>query len=200
MINDIIQNVTEFFTEYGTWGLFLLSFIESSFFPIPPDILLIAMSLAAPHLALWYAFVTTVASVLGGMFGYVIGAKAGRPLLQRWVSPQQIDKIDCLYQRYGGWAVAIAGFTPIPYKLFTISAGVCGINKTVFIIASILSRGARFFLEGTIIFILGAKAKYLLENYFEVITLGIAVLVVLCCWCYKNKGKGFSRNLWGSGK
>jgi undecaprenyl-diphosphatase len=89
--------------------------------------------------------------------------------------------------------VAIAGFTPIPYKLFTISAGVFGINKTVFIIASILSRGARFFLEGIIIFILGAKAKYLLENYFEIITLVIAVLVILFYWCFKRKRSIFSR-------
>ena len=192
MGNGLVQNVMDFFNDYGGIGLFLWSFMESSFFPIPPDILLIAMSLGNPAMSLWYAGITTIASVLGGIFGYAIGVTAGRPLLQRWVSPQQIEKINGLFQKYGGWAVGIAGFTPIPYKVFTISAGVFGINLRVFIVASVLSRGARFFLEGLIIFYLGAKAKIFLENYFEVITISISVLVILLFLLMRkktNKGK-----------
>lgn len=179
MSQGFMQNVMDFFNHYGDFGLFLWSFMESSFFPIPPDILLIAMSLSNPTLALWYAGITTLASVIGGILGYAIGAKAGRPLLKRWVSEKQIEKINGLFQRYGGWAVGIAGFTPIPYKVFTISAGVFGINMKVFIVASVLSRGARFFLEGIFIFYLGAKAKIFLENYFEVITISVSVMLIV---------------------
>lgn len=179
MGDGVMQNGLEFFNQYGEIGLFIWSFMESSFFPIPPDVLLIAMSLNNPAMSLWYAGITTLASLLGGIFGYAIGAKAGRPLLQKWVSAQRIERINQLFQRYGGWAVGIAGFTPIPYKIFTISAGVFGINMKVFIIASALSRGARFFLEGLIVFYLGATAKAFIENYFELITIFVSVLIVL---------------------
>lgn len=179
MINQFIQQSLEFFQVYGPLGLFLMSFAESSFFPVPPDVLLIAMSLGAPQMALWYALICSVASVLGGIGGYFIGTKAGRPLLTRWVSVQRIAKIEGLFQRYGGWAVAIAGFTPIPYKVFTIGAGVFRINFTVFIVASLISRSARFFLEGLLIYFLGSTAKYILTNYLDLITFGFAGLVLL---------------------
>ncbi|AQS58918.1 YqaA family protein [Desulforamulus ferrireducens] len=188
MGDGLVQNGYEFFNQYGEIGLFIWSFIESSFFPVPPDVLLIAMSLSNPAMSLWYAGITTIASLLGGILGYVIGAKAGRPLLQRLVSHQRIEKINQLFHRYGGWAVGIAGFTPIPYKIFTISAGVFGINLKVFIIASALSRGARFFLEGLIIFYLGETAKSFLENYFEVITILVSIIIVLLFLLLRKKG------------
>lgn len=179
MLNQLFQSSLAFFQIYGTIGLFLMSFAESSFFPVPPDILLIAMSINEPKLALWYALITSVASVLGGIFGYFIGAKAGRPLLDRWVPARRVAQIEILFQRYGGWAVAIAGFTPIPYKVFTIGAGAFHIQKTVFVVASLLSRSARFFLEGLLIFYLGAAAQNFLRSYLEILTVGLALVVVV---------------------
>ncbi len=178
--------ILNFFANYGSIGLGLLSFIESSFFPIPPDVLLIPMALANPEQALWFATIVSVASVFGGIFGYLIGSCAGRPLLERWVSQEQIEKIQRLFQHYGGWAVAIAGFSPIPYKIFTISAGVFRINKVTFIFASALSRGARFFIEALVIIAVGEKAIGLLENYFGLITISICVVIVVAVWLYKK--------------
>lgn len=179
----------DFFDNYGSVGLGFLSFIESSFFPIPPDVMLIPMALANPEQALWLATIVSVASVFGGMFGYLIGSYAGRPLLERWVSQEQIQKIQRLFRRYGGWAVAIAGFSPFPYKIFTISAGVFRINKVTFIFASAVSRAARFFIEALVIIAIGEKAISLLENYFGLITIGICVVIAVVVWLYKRYSK-----------
>lgn len=184
-----MEAILEFFSNYGSLGLAILSFIESSFFPIPPDVLLIPMALANPDQALWYATIVSVASVIGGIFGYFIGVFAGRPLLARLVSAERMLKIQGLFQRYGGWAVAIAGFTPIPYKIFTIAAGVFRINKVTFILASALSRGARFFLEALLIIAIGEKAIALLENYFGLITVSICVVIVVVVWLFKKTRK-----------
>ncbi|MEG6521483.1 YqaA family protein [Desulfotomaculum sp. 1211_IL3151] len=181
-----MEGILDFFSNYGSLGLGILSFIESFFFPIPPDVLLIPMALANPEQALWFAAIVSVASVLGGMLGYLIGVFAGRPLLKRWVSPESMLKIQDLFQRYGGWAVAIAGFSPIPYKIFTISAGVFRINKITFILASIISRSARFFLEALLIIAIGEKAIALLENYFGLITVSICFVLVLVVWLFKR--------------
>ncbi|MCL4440517.1 MAG: phosphatase PAP2 family protein [Firmicutes bacterium] len=179
MLSQLFQSSVAFFQIYGTVGLFLMSFAESSFFPVPPDILLIAMSLSQPKLALWYALITSVASVLGGIFGYFIGAKAGRPLLDRWVPAKRVAQIESLFQRYGGWATCALPISPIPYKVFTIGAGVFQIQKTVFVVASILSRSARFFLEGLLIFYLGSAAKHFLSSYLEILTIGLSLVILL---------------------
>lgn len=186
MLNQWIHNTAEFFSAYGSLGLFLVSFAESSFLPLPPDILLIGLSLREPKLALWYALITTIASVLGGVFGYFIGIKFGRPLLQKFIHTKQITSMEELFKIYGGWAVAIAGFTPIPYKVFTIGAGIFRINKIVFVVASLLSRGARFFLEGFLLFALGTKAEKFLSNYMEIITIGITLTVIVVYFMFKN--------------
>ena len=110
-------------TPYGVWALFVISFAESSFFPIPPDVLLIALCLARPEQSLWFAFVCSVASVLGGMAGYGIGYYGGRPLVKRLFKPEKVRAVERLYERYNAWATGIAGLTPLPYKLFTISGG-----------------------------------------------------------------------------
>ncbi len=183
------------FLQYGTLGLFLLAFAESSFFPVPPDLILIPLALLSPELALWYAFVTTLSSVLGGLFGYYIGQRAGRPLLERFVSKGRMEQVDAMFAKYGSWAVAIAGFTPIPYKVFTIASGVSRINRTTFITSSILGRGARFFLEGIIIMLLGAKAKQFLEQYLEIATivLTLIVLVGYLIVCFTNRDSEINR-------
>ncbi len=132
---------------YGLWGLFGVAFIESSFFPVPPDVLLIGLVLApqAPHTA-WVATVCTVGSVLGAILGWVIGAYGGYPLLHRWFSEQKVQRVEQLYNRYGVYAVLVAAFTPIPYKVFTIASGVFRFNIVAMLLASVVGRGARFFL------------------------------------------------------
>lgn len=172
-----MDSIMDFFANYGSIGLGLLAFIESFIFPIPPDLLLIGLAVAKPEYALWYATITTAASVLGGIIGHYIGARAGRPLLERWVSQELLNKTQQLFGHYGGWAVAIAGFTPVPYKVFTIAAGVFRINRVTFVIASVLSRGARFYLEAVIILLIGTEAKTFIQDYFEMITLAVLLAV-----------------------
>jgi membrane protein YqaA with SNARE-associated domain len=165
-------------SPYGTWALFLLSFAESSFFPIPPDVLLIALTLGDPEQGMWLAAVTTAGSVSGGMFGYLLGYWGGRPLLHRWVSHDKILRIHDSFERYEVWAIAIAGFTPIPYKLFTISAGAFYINFPKFILVSLFSRGARFFLVAGTIQWFGPTMKKLIEDYFNLFTIIFLVLLI----------------------
>lgn len=165
-------------SPYATAALFALSFAEASFFPIPPDILLMALTLGRPEQGMWLASVTTIGSVAGGLFGYLIGYWGGRPLLHRWVSQERIRRIHATFERYEVWAIGIAGFTPIPYKLFTISAGVFFINVPKFILASLASRGARFFLVAGTIQLLGPAMKNFIEAYFDLLTILFVLLLI----------------------
>ncbi len=153
-----IEGTKDFFIQNGAWGLFILAFAEASFFPIPPDVVLLPLALFSPGRALYYALITSAASTLGGIFGYLLGKKAGRPILSRFVKEKNLKKIEAMFSRYGGWAVAVAGFTPIPYKVFTIASGVFHMNFATFFIATILSRSARFFLEGIVVLSMGEDA------------------------------------------
>jgi membrane protein YqaA with SNARE-associated domain len=164
-------------SPYGVHALFLLAVAESSFFPIPVDVLLIAMGLAAPDQALWFALVCTVGSVLGGGVGYGIGRVGGKPILQRFVSPKTLDRIHDYFQRYEDWAIGIAGFTPVPYKVFTIAAGAFWVNFTRFIGISVLSRGARFFLVGGMIYLFGDAIGKLIERYFNLFSVAFVILL-----------------------
>lgn len=169
-------------TPYGTTALFALAFAESSFFPIPPDVLLIALCLSVPLKSLRFALICTVASVLGGMFGYFLGAEfyelIGKPIIQFYQLTEKYEYVAGLYNRYNAIAVAVAGFTPIPYKLFTILAGVCQINFLIFVIASALSRGARFFIVAALIWKYGEPIKIFIDKYFNWLTVLFVVLLV----------------------
>ena len=166
----------------GPWALAAFAFAESSFFLIPPDVLLIPLCLAAPRRALWFAALSTIFSVLGGIFGYVIGAVAfdslGRPVLELYGLMDGFDRLRELYQTYDVWAVGIAGFTPIPYKVFTISAGFFGLNFAVFVFASTLGRGGRFFLVAILLRLFGEPIKEFIDRYFNWLTLVVVVLFV----------------------
>jgi membrane protein YqaA with SNARE-associated domain len=164
-------------TDYGTYALFLIAFVESSFFPIPPDVLLIALSILSPQIALYYATVCTVGSVLGGAFGYFIGLKGGKPILERFFAHEKIVLVHSYFEKYEAWAIGIAAFTPIPYKVFTIAAGVFYINFRKFMLVSILGRGGRFFIVAGLIKLFGTEIKYLIENYFELFTILFVVLL-----------------------
>lgn len=169
-------------TPYGGSALFVLAFLESSVFPIPPDVLLIALSLGRPELAFWFALVCAVGSVLGGMAGYALGYYGGRPLLLRMFPQDKVENVERYYEKYNAWAIGIAGLTPLPYKIFTISAGAFAINFKVFVVASIISRTARFMLVAGLIYILGEPAKLFIEEYLNVLTIAFVVLLVVGFW------------------
>ncbi len=168
--------------------LFFLSFAESSFFPIPPDTLLMPLCLGKREKALKFAFICTVGSVLGGLLGYGIGfwlwkdGESGLALFAYKYVPgfslESYLKIKELFSAYDFWIVFTAGFTPIPYKLITITAGACDINFFMFIIASTLSRGARFFLVAGLIKVFGAKMEQLIERYFNWFAFGFMALLI----------------------
>ncbi len=169
-------------TPYGSWALFLLAFSESSFFPIPPDVLLIALAVAIPKKSFKYALICSFGSVLGGCFGYLIGWKfmalIGNHIVELYGLTPKVETIEILYNKYDAWAVGIAGFTPIPYKVFTISAGVFQINFLVFIIASFVSRSARFFLVGGLIYTFGPQIQRFIDKYFNILATAFTVLLV----------------------
>jgi len=173
-------------TPYGIYALFILGFAESSFFPVPPDILLIALSLLNPKLSLFFALICTLASVLGGMLGYTIGFFGGRPLAERLFKKEKIELVHNYFQKYEAWAIFIAAFTPIPYKVFTIAGGVFYINFLKFIIASIFGRGGRFFIVGCLIMLFGERVKGIIKSNFELFTIIFTLLLIGGFYCLKH--------------
>lgn len=159
-----------------------ISFVESSIFPIPPDVLLLPMCLANRARAFRYALVCTIASVLGGLLGYAIGVFAydtvGHAILELYGISEKYEMFREWYIAYGAIMVFIAGFTPIPYKVITISAGVFGFNLGVFIVLSLASRGLRFVLEAFLIWRFGEPAMAFIEKHFNKLTILGAVLLV----------------------
>jgi len=160
-----------------------LSFAESSFFPVPPDVMLMPMSLAQPQRAMYFATITTLASVVGGMAGYAIGHFALdwiAPLIEaggRWAAPY--DKASLWFREWGFWAVLIAGFSPIPYKVFTISAGALSMAFVPFVLASAVGRGARFFIVSGLLSWGGAEMEARVRRYVERIGWALVVLGVV---------------------
>ena len=170
------------------WYLGALSFAESSFFPIPPDVMLAPMSLANPSKAWWFAFLTTMASVLGGLFGYLIGAIAFdliEPFLKTssyWVHFQTAE---LWFKEWGFWAIFVAGFSPIPYKVFTIAAGALSMAILPFTIASLIGRGSRFFIVAGLMKWGGARMEANLHKYVDRIGWATVVLVVLAVLLFR---------------
>lgn len=163
-------------------ALAAVSFIESSVFPIPPDVLLIPMVLAAPSRAWIIAGVCTLASVLGGAFGYFIGwgffEEVGRPVLEFYGKDARFEKFAETYNAWGAWAVLIAGITPFPYKVVTILSGTTGLNFTVFMVASVIARGFRFFLVAALLRRFGPPIRDFIERRLGLVfTLGMAALL-----------------------
>ena len=176
-------------TPYGTPALGILAFAESSFFPVPPDVLLIALCLGRPDLSFWFAAICAVGSVLGGIAGYALGYFGGRPLLLRMFDVGKVEAVQRYYDKYNAWATGIAGLTPLPYKLFTISGGAFAINFKVFLIASAISRTARFMMVAGLIYVLGDTAKIFIEKYLNVLTIAFVVLLVLGFWLIGRSAK-----------
>jgi len=162
--------------------LFAISFMESSFFPIPPHPLLGLMCLAKPQRALWFGFVCTLSSVLGGLFGYAIGhflyESVGAQLLSALGLTEKFPVAACYLRQYGAEIILIKGATPIPFKLVTITAGFIGMSLFTFIWASIVSRGLQFMLVGFLFWKFGAPIKAFIEKYLAMLSAAFLVLIV----------------------
>ena len=167
---------------YATWLMGVVSFVESSFFPIPPDAMLIPMSLARPDKAWFYAFVCTVTSVAGGVLGYLIGAllydSVGLWLIQLYGYGNKVEAFREAYAQWGGWIILLKGLTPIPYKIVTIASGFAGYNLPMFIALSVVARGGRFFLLAFLLNRYGEQARAIIEERLGLwVTIGAVVLV-----------------------
>lgn len=166
----------------AAWALSVVSFIESSVFPIPPDVLLIPMVLSNRAKAWWYAFLCTLASVLGALLGYAIGAllfeAVAQPILSFYGYADKFDEFAERYNEWGVWVVLMAGLTPFPYKVITIASGATGLGLPVFIIASIVARGIRFFAVAGLIYVFGPPVRAFVEKRLGLVfAVSLAVLV-----------------------
>jgi membrane protein YqaA with SNARE-associated domain len=173
-------------TKHGPLALFIFSFAESSFFPVPPDVLLAPLTLGAPKKWFRFALACSVASVLGGIFGYYIGLFVWESI-SHWVfnnmqvvgfTPENFQKFENWYEKYDFWIVFACGFTPLPYKVCTISAGIAQIFFPAFLIASTVSRSARFFLVAGLFRWKGEKIRPFVEKYFNWLSLLFVILLI----------------------
>lgn len=169
-------------TPYGPLALFVLAFAESSFFPIPPDPLLMALCLGAIHRSLRFAALCTLASVLGGVFGYYLGFAAyeaiAQPILEMYGKTGTFDEVAARFREQGDLAVLIAAITPIPYKVVTITAGATQMSLGPFVAASVVGRGFRFFALAGLLWWKGEPIAKFIEKYFEILAVVFGVLLV----------------------
>lgn len=186
---EFLNSLGAYFERLGDIGLCLNSFIESFFLIPPPDFLLIAMDLNKRELALYYALLCTISSALGGAVGYGIGKWFGRPAFD-WIfsglqkrgnnkAKEYFDKVEKLYAEYGAWAVFFAGFTPLPYKVFTIASGILKMEFLPFIIASFVGRGMRFFIVSIVLMIFGEHIKAHLGLVCGITSLVIVIFFII---------------------
>ncbi|MBR6162570.1 DedA family protein [bacterium] len=179
-MHELLANIYSYFQSLGVWGMVIDSFIESFFLMPPPDVFLIPLDLANPDRALYYAFLCTVASALGGGIGWGIGYFGGRPVfnwLFRNKGKEGFEAVEKMYAEYGSFAVFFSAFSPLPYKIFTIASGVLNMNFWKFMLASFLGRGMRFFIVSLFLMFFGE----LIKQYIEYIIIAATVVIVLFC-------------------
>jgi len=169
-------------TRYAVWVMGAVSFAESSFFPIPPDIMLVPMSLARPDRAYIFALWCTITSVAGGVLGYAIGYllydSVGQLLIQLYGYADKMEAFRAAYAEWGAWIILLKGLTPIPYKLVTITSGFAGYSLGLFILFSVITRGLRFFLLAFLLHRYGAQARTIIEERLGFwVTIGAVVLI-----------------------
>ncbi|MCH7597300.1 MAG: DedA family protein [Planctomycetes bacterium] len=169
-------------TPYGAIALFLLALAESSFFPVPPDVLLIALVLGARSRWWRLALICTAGSVVGGVFGHAIGAvlmdAVGTRIIQFYQAEAHFEHVKELYATYDYWIVFVAAFTPIPYKVFTITSGVMEMNLVGFVAVSAVGRGARFFIVAYLLYLFGQPMKRFIDRYFDWLSIALLILIV----------------------
>ncbi len=185
LIHDLSDWVLGFAeSEWAIVALAVSSFIEAIFFPIPPDPLLVGVAILRPGIAIWLGALVALTSVAGAIVGHWIGGRLGRPLLYRWFPEARIRQTEKMFARYGTWATLLAAFTPIPYKVFAITAGVLQLNRRQFIIASLIGRGARYVSIGALVFVFGEEIEAFIADYFGIMTLagGVVLVVAVVVW------------------
>ena len=169
-------------TPAGVWALFFIAVAESSFFPIPPDVFLMVLCISVPRKSFRYAAICAAGSVIGGAIGYGLGMgfmdTIGVKILEWYGLHDKYEVVQDLYRQYDALAVGAAGFTPLPYKLFTITAGAFKINFVTFMLVSILARSARFFLVAAFIYKFGAPVRHFIERYFNILTILFFILLI----------------------
>jgi membrane protein YqaA with SNARE-associated domain len=167
----------------AVYALGAVSFSESSFFPLPPDVMLVPMALAKPEKAYFYAAICTITSVLGGLLGYAIGAllfdSVGSWLFSLYGLNGKAEAFRAAYAQYGHWIILLKGFTPIPFKLVTITSGFAGYDLVWFTLLSLITRGGRFFLLAALLGRYGAVIRRVMETHFKPIMIGLVVIVIL---------------------
>jgi membrane protein YqaA with SNARE-associated domain len=177
---------------YAVWMLGIVSFAESSFFPVPPDVMLIPMALAQPKRAWFFALVCTITSVTGGVLGYAIGAllydSIGGWIIQLYGYGDKVEQFRAAYAEYGAWIILLKGFTPIPYKLVTITSGFAGYSLFFFILFSIITRGARFYVLAFLLHRYGPHARAIIEErlgfWVTIGAIGLALGFVVVFWLF----------------
>jgi membrane protein YqaA with SNARE-associated domain len=177
---------------YAIWLLGIVSFAESSFFPVPPDVMLIPMSLAQPRKAWLFALVCTVTSVAGGVLGYAIGAllydSIGGWIIQLYGFGDKVEVFRAQYAEYGAWIILLKGLTPIPYKLVTITSGFAGYNLFLFVLFSVITRGARFFILAYLLNRYGPRAREIIEKrlgfWVTIGAIGLLLGFVIVFWVF----------------
>jgi membrane protein YqaA with SNARE-associated domain len=171
---------------YAEWSLFGISFAESSFFPLPPDLMLLPMCIAAREKALRFAFICTLGSVLGGLLGYAIGAllfkTIGQWIVNTYHLQDAFQKFHDGFNEWGAWIILAKGLTPIPYKLVTIASGVAHFSLPLFIMASVITRGLRFYTVALLVMKFGAPIQEFIEKYLNWVALGLLAAIIFGFW------------------
>ncbi|SMO68018.1 membrane protein YqaA, SNARE-associated domain [Balnearium lithotrophicum] len=176
--------------KYGVYALAFNAFIEAIFFPIPPDVLLITLCLTNPENSFLYAIVATLFSSLGGVVGYYVGYFGGKPLAERFFGEEKVKKVHRLYESYESVIILLAGFSPLPYKLFTVTSGVLFASLKKLFIFSLIGRGSRFFAEGALIYFFGEDVKNFALRNLNLISLIIGLLILVSFIIYRRYRKG----------
>jgi membrane protein YqaA with SNARE-associated domain len=177
---------------YAVWMLGFVSFAESSFFPVPPDVMLIPMALAQPQRAWFFAMVCTITSVLGGVLGYAIGAllydSIGGWIIQLYGYGDKVEQFRVAYAEYGAWIILLKGLTPIPYKLVTITSGFANYNLLLFVVFSIITRGARVYVLAFLLYRYGPRARSIIEErlgfWVTIAAIGLVLGFVVVFWIF----------------
>lgn len=170
-------------TPYGIWALFVVAVSEASFFPVPPDVLLLVLAVSRPAKSFVFAAVCSVGSVIGGCIGYYLGYQffeyIGMPLLSVYGLVDRFEELRIVFQDNSFLAIMVAGITPIPYKVFTIASGFCKVDFVTLVSASVVSRSLRFFAEAGLIFLFGSRIESFIERYFNLLSVLFMILLIM---------------------
>lgn len=201
-VTDILSQLSHWIEGFAhsDWVIVVLaavSFSESIVSPFPPDPILIAAAVFNPAMALVFAAVVTATSVLGALVGHWLGKRLGRPVLNRFFSPSKVARVEALFQKYGVWAIVFAAVTPVPYKVFAVTAGAMDMSLRPFIVASVIGRGARMFLWAALAIVFGEDLIALVETQGALLggVFGLAVVAAFVAWLLvarlrRRKGQG----------